>query len=79
MTYGITWHRIGSKIDAGDILKQATFDLQPARPRSRSHKCFATPSRRSPTVSDLSSETAVAKAARRSRAKLFGRPRLEAA
>src|SRR5438270_1095217 len=41
-TYGISWHRIGPKIDAGDILKQVTFDLQPAETSlSLNTKCFA--------------------------------------
>ena len=41
-SYGITWHRIGSKVDAGDILKQVTFDLLPDETSlSLNTKCFA--------------------------------------
>jgi natural product biosynthesis luciferase-like monooxygenase protein len=61
-TYGVTWHLIGSKVDAGDIVKQVTFDLAPDETSlSLNTKCFAHAIESfAELLPELSSETAVA-------------------
>src|SRR5262249_19259336 len=60
-TYGVTWHFIGSKVDAGDILKQVTFELAPDETSlSLNTKCFAHAIESfAELVTELSSRTAV--------------------
>jgi natural product biosynthesis luciferase-like monooxygenase protein len=61
-TYGVSWHRIGSKVDAGDILKQVTFDVAPDETSlSLNTKCFAHAIESfAELVPELSSDTAMA-------------------
>ncbi len=40
-TYGITWHEMTSRVDGGDILKQASFDIDPDETSlTLNTKCF---------------------------------------
>jgi natural product biosynthesis luciferase-like monooxygenase protein len=76
-TYGVTWHRVGSKVDAGDILKQVTFDLAPDETSlSLNTKCFAHAIESfAELVPALASGTAAATAQNRADRTYFGRYR----
>src|SRR5262249_15897298 len=74
-TYGVTWHLVTSKVDAGDILKQVTFDLAPDETSlSLNTKCFAHAIESfAELVPALSSDTAVPTAQRQAKRTYFGR------